>query len=134
MLAHLALIGILQSAPQPGASPEAVITPQPAATAASANAEDPKVTKIAREQYDAFAKGNLDKSDYSVPIPAGAIAQVQAGLDALGPVKSVKFLGSMAMNGSMMYQYEFTCAKGAAIETLSLKDGKIDGIYFKPAQ
>lgn len=134
MLVHLALIGILQTAPHPGTSPEAVITPQPAATSTPVASEDPKITKIARDQYDAFAKGNIDTSQYSVPIPAGAIAQVQAGLSALGAVKTVTFLGSRSMSGSMMYQYKFTCANGAAIETLALKDGKIDGIYFKPAQ
>lgn len=133
MLAHLLLVAALQStaAPAPAASASPAAT---ASTAPAAPAEDPKVTKIARDQYDEFASGKVDQSMYPQPVPANAIAQVQAGLSSLGAVKTVTLVKTMAVKGSQVYVYKFTCANGAAIETLALKAGKISGIYFAPAQ
>ncbi|HLI95213.1 MAG TPA: hypothetical protein VKT72_03880 [Candidatus Baltobacteraceae bacterium] len=127
MLALLTLVAALQASPAPAST----TTSPPAATAP---AEDPAITKLARAQYDAFSSGKLDASQYSVPIPQDAITQVQAGLTSLGPVKSVQFVKSVAVKGSNVYVYKFTCANGAALEQLSVKDGKINGIYFRPVQ
>jgi hypothetical protein len=96
--------------------------------------EDPSITKLVREQFDAFVAGKIDTSQYSVPIPAASLAQAHAGLAALGAVKSVRFVESRPISGSMVYAYKFVCANGAVYEQLSVKDGKIDGIYFAPAQ
>jgi hypothetical protein len=132
LLAHLLLVAALQSSPAPAAS----TAPVPAASSVPAPAptEDPNVIKLARAQYDAFASGKVDQSLYPQPVPAAAIAQVQAGLSSLGAVKSVTLVKTTSVQGSQVYVYKFTCANGAAIETLALKDGKISGIYFSPAQ
>jgi hypothetical protein len=129
MLALLTLTAALVASPAP-ATPAAV--PTPASTAAST--EDQAITKLARQQYDAFAAGKIDQSQYSVTIPQNAIAQVQSGLAALGAVKRIDFIKNAEVMGSMVYVYKFTCANGAAIEQLSVKDGKINGIYFRPVQ
>lgn len=36
--------------------------------------------------------------------------------------------------GSRVYVYKFACANGAAVQQISIKDGKINGIYFRPAE
>lgn len=133
MLALLTLVAALEASPAPAASPAA---PAAAASAAPAPAvtEDPAITKLAREQYDAFAAGKVDQSQYSAAVPQAAISQVQAGLTSIGAVKSVAFVKGSTLAGSMVYVYKFTCAKGAAYEQIAVKDGKIDGIYFVPAQ
>ncbi len=129
MVASLALLAALVTAPSPAPS----VSPAPQASAA-APAEDPAITKLAREQYDAFAAGKVDATKYSAAIPADAIAQVQAGLTALGPVKSVILLRTVSSAQGTVYVYKFIAENGAALEQLSVKDGKIDGIYFMPAK
>lgn len=129
MLALLTLAAVLQSSPAPAASAAPSASAAPAALA-----EDPAVTKLARAQYDAFASGKIDASQYSVPIPHSAIAQVQADLSALGPIKNVMFLQAAKLAAGTVYVYEFACQNGAVLEQLSVKDGKINGIYFRPAQ
>lgn len=132
MLALLTLAAALEASPAPAAAPSA-----PPAAASSAPApsqpEDPNITKLAREQFDAFVAGKLDPSQYSITVPKRSIAQAQAGLSSLGAIKSVTFMESAPIQGSMVYAYKFTCANGAVLEQLSVKDGKINGIYFAPA-
>ncbi len=125
MLAHMLLLAALQTTP----SPAATTAPAPSA---AATREDPAITKIVRAQYDAFAAGKVDASQYSISVPQNAIAQVQAGLASAGAVKSVTFLKMAALPQGTVYAYKFTCANGAVIEQISLKDGKINGIYFRP--
>ncbi len=129
MLALLTMVAVLQASPAPAST-----TSSPPAAAATAPAEDPAITKLARAQYEAFASGKVDQTQYAQAVPQNAIAQVQAGLTALGPVKSVELVKTAVVKGSNVYLYKFTCANGAAMETLAVKDGKIDGIYFRPAQ
>lgn len=134
MLALLTLVAALEASPAPAASPAA---PTPAASAAPAPAatEDPSITKLAREQYDAFLAGKLDPSQYSVTIPKHSVQMAHLGLTTLGAVKSVTFVESAPINGSMVYAYKFTCANGSIYEQLSVdKNGKVNGIYFAQAQ
>lgn len=131
MLAAAFLIALLAGtpAPQPSATPAAAApapSPQPAG--------NPAVGKLAREQFDAFLSGKIDAAQYSVSIPSAALGQVQAFLSALGPVKSVTLVQKAAIGGSTVYVYRFICANGSVLEQLSLKDGKINGIYFRPVE
>ena len=129
MLALLTLAAALSASPSPAASPSAAPAPT-----SSAPAENPAITKLANEQFDDFAAGKVNVSEYSVKIPKDALAQVQAGLSSAGAVKSVTLVKQMDVMGSTVYVYRFTCANAAVLEQLSLKDGKINGIYFAPAQ
>lgn len=131
MLALLTLLAAIEASPAPATSPAAA-TPAASAAPAAAPAEDPAITKLAREQFDAFVAGKLDPSQYSVTIPKHSIAMAHAGLSALGAVKSVTFMESAPIQGSMVSVYKFTCADGAVLEQISVKDGKINGIYFAP--
>ena len=130
MIALLTLLAAIQASPAPAA--RATSAPAAAATAAPAPSEDPNVTNIARAQYDAFASGNVDQSLYPQPIPPETIAKVKTALTSLGAVKSVRLVRTMSVNGADGYVYEFTCANGAVLEGLALKDGKIAGIRFSP--
>lgn len=132
MLAAIALIALVQAAPTPGSTgTPAGAAPLPSATPTA----NPAMGKLARQQFDAFASGKIDLSQYSVAIPKDAVAQVQAFLSALGPVQAVDLIQSGKANADTLYVYRFTCENGAALEQLSIKaNGKIDGIYFRPVQ
>lgn len=132
MLALLTLVAALEASPAPAASPSAA--PAASSAPAASQPEDPNITKLAREQFDGFVAGKLDPSQYSVTVPKHSIAQAQAGLSSLGAIKSVVFMESAPVQGSIVYVYKFTCANGAVLEQLSVKDGKINGIYFAGAQ
>lgn len=131
MLTILGLIVALQVSPMPS------VTETPAAAAPLPGpqpTDNAAVGKIAREQFYAFASGKVDATLYSMPIPKSVMPQVQAFLSALGPVKNVTLVQSEKMGESLVYVYKFTCENGATLEQLSIKDGKIDGIYFRPVQ
>ena len=89
--------------------------------------------EIARAQFEAWASGKIDKSAYSIDLPADAVAQLHEILPALGPIQSVALVTHASLPGGSVYIYRFTCKNGSALEQISFKDGKINGIYFKPA-
>lgn len=131
MLAGLALIAALQATPIPAAGgTPAAAAPLPTATPTA----NPAVDRLARAQFSAFATGKIDASQYSVAIPKNVMPQVQAFLTALGPVNTVDLIQSQRMGADTIYVYRFTCQNGAVLEQLSIKDGKIDGIFFRPVQ
>lgn len=127
MFAYAALILALQTTPAPSPSPTpAAAAPLPAPLPT----DNPSVARLAREQFYAFASGKIDTSLYSTDIQSAP--QAQAFLSALGAVKNVVLLQTAKMGESDVYVYKFTCENGAALEQLSLKGGKIDGIVFRP--
>lgn len=131
MIALLALLLALQATPSPAASDtpaDAAPVPSPAPT------DNPEIAKLARAQFSAFKSGKIDTSQYSVAIPKDALPQVQAYLSELGPIQNVTLVQSAKINGAAVYVYKFSCQNGAALEQLSVKDGKINGIYFRPVQ
>ncbi len=136
MIALLTMLAALAASPAPSASPDAAASPARAASAApsATPAENAAMAKLARAQFDAFAAGKIDKSRYSIDVPAASMAQVQLGLSSLGAVKSQTLLKTEQLAQGKVYVYRFTCERGAAIEQFSIKDGKINGIYFAPAQ
>lgn len=131
MIALAALILSLQATPTPAPS----VTPVGAAPVPSPLPSDnAAIGKIARAQFYAFAAGKIDPAQYSISIPPQAMPQAQAFLSSLGPVENVSLVQNAKMGESDVYVYKFTCQNGAALEQLSLKNGKIDGIYFRPVQ
>jgi hypothetical protein len=131
MIALAALILALQAtpAPSPSATPVgAAPVPSPLPT------DNPAIGKLAREQFYAFVAGKVDPSQYSISIPTQAMPQARAFLSSLGPVVNVTLVQSTKMDDSDVYVYKFTCQNGAALEQISIKNGKIDGIYFRPVQ
>lgn len=128
MLALLALLSALQASPAPAASAAATS----AATASPAPLPtDPE--QLARQQFAAFASGNVDARWYSAPLPAGAVDQVKTYLQGLGAIKSVALVKTADTPYGKAYVYKFTCTNGAVLEQLVAKGGVIQGIYFRPA-
>jgi predicted Abi (CAAX) family protease len=135
MLHIFALIFGLEATPSPAPSPSPSGTPAAAAPLPTPLPTDnAAVSKMAREQFYAFAAGKIDGSQYSIEIPKDVMPQTQAFLSALGDVKSVTLVQSTKMGDSDVYVYKFTCANGAALEQLSVKNAKINGIFFRPVQ
>lgn len=133
MLASAALIIALQATPTPIPSPSG--TPAAAQPVPSPLPTDnPTVAKLARDQFYAFASGRIDSSLYSIEIPKDALPQVQAFLTELGPIESLQLVQSTKTGESTVYVYQFNCQNGGALEQISLRNGKIDGIFFRPVQ
>lgn len=128
----IALITLIVAYQTSTPSPPPALTATPSAIASPV--EDPSITKLARQQFNSIVAGKIDKTQYSIAIPASALSRAQAGLAKFGPVQKVEFLKSLLLAQGTVYVYRFTCQKGAVIEQISLKGGKINGIYFAPAQ
>lgn len=100
--------------------------------------ENPAVTKIAREQFEAWKSGKLDLTAYTsgaqVYFTADVKSQVKAALNSLGDLRSFTYDGSRpAQNGIYVETYRITGAKGSALELIHLDDaGRIDSIFFAP--
>lgn len=136
MIASLALLAALQATPPPLApvdTPAPIFSPAPAVpgTPAASGVKDPE--KLARDQFAAWSAGKVDKSLYAFDIPQSAIDQVHQALPSLGAVIGVALATHADVAQGDVYIYKFTCANGAVLEQLSLKDGKINGLSFKPA-
>ena len=138
MIASLALLAALQQSPPPLSSetPAPIFSPAPnvgtTSPPAASGVKDPE--KLARDQFAAWSAGKIDKSLYTFDIPQSAIDQVHAALPSLGAVVGVALATHADVPQGDVYIYRFTCANGSVLEQLSLKDGKINGIFFKPAQ
>ena len=123
---------ILARADAAPASPSPVASPSPAASA------DPAQTAKARAEYDAWAAGKPDMSHYIAGASAeltAAIPQVQAYLQAIGPVKTFAFQRTTTAQGMTVAIYLATAEKGSAQELISWDAaGKIQLIFFHPGQ
>lgn len=109
----------------------------PASPSAVASA-DPAQTAKARAEYDAWAAGKPDMSRYIAGASAqltAAIPQVEASLQAMGPVKTFAFQRTTTAHGMTVAIYLATAEKGAAQELISWDAaGKVQLIVFRPAQ
>ena len=66
-------------------------------------------------------------------VPQSTIDQVRQLLVAMGPIISLTLVSHVNAPLGSVYVYRITCRNGAALEQISFKDGKINGLYFKPA-
>ena len=125
----------------------ALVPPSPAQLAAerkrdsvSAPGEDTAITAAARAEYERWREGKVDFSRYDATmraaLSAAAINQVSAGLAAAGQPTAFIFTGKTAVpnNAGTLYNYRVITPKGAVVYAYGLDpDGKIGGIWFKPA-
>jgi hypothetical protein len=102
--------------------------PQPRATAVVSLPSDPK--EIARSQFIAFATGVVDEALFTNPPDAQTIAAARALLLSVGRMKSIEHLPRSDSRAGEGYAFKFTCEHGSALETFTVKDGKITGISF----
>lgn len=134
MLALLTFIAALQASP--AAAPSAVPAPTAAASPA-ASAEDPATTKIAVRELAAWQAGKPDWSHYVQSIPNATVQQVQSFLGGLGSITGPTFLKRVQPPGApfALSVYSLKGTNASALMLLHVSDaGKIDLIYFRPAQ
>ncbi len=103
----------------------------------SPGSEDPKVTALARVQFEALREGAIDPSLYSAKVAAGmtpaVLAQVKQFLSTYGPPRGLVFFGTSHVGEFDVYVYKVDCERGAIRETISLDaQGKVGGIYVAP--
>lgn len=135
MLTLLTLVAVLQASPQSSTAPSPVPTASAAASAAST--EDPATTKIAKQELAAWQAGKPDWSHYAQSIPDATVAKVHTFLSSLGTVSSVTFLQKVQPQGAPVpvSVYLVKGANANAYLIIHVNDaGKVDGIFFKPAQ
>lgn len=119
MLPLLTLVAALQASPAPSPT------------------ENPAVTKMAQTELAAWEAGKPDWSHYIQSIPDATVKQVQAFLATLGAVKSVTFAQTVQPQGLPvpLSVYSVKAEKANAYLLIHVNDaGKIDEIFFKPAQ
>ncbi|HEX5274428.1 MAG TPA: hypothetical protein VFW34_04065 [Candidatus Rubrimentiphilum sp.] len=116
------------SPPPADNSPPPLPPPKPAP-------EDPKIRKIALQQFVAWQGGALDRSRYSDDVNAQLSDDVldasEKALAALGALQSATFDGISQAKGIHVYVYTMKCEHGTIDMKFALQpDGKIALVFF----
>lgn len=103
----------------------------------SPGAEDPKVTALARAQFEALAQGRIDPALYTSEMVTGmtpaALSKVRGFLTPFGAISRMTFFGKSHSGNYDTYVYKVECQHGAVRQTISLDaTGKIAGLYVAP--
>jgi hypothetical protein len=120
-------------------------TPAPAPAATATNpplpspqptAEDPKVRKVAIQQFLAWQQGTIDRSLYSDAVNADLTDEVMdrgtKTLANLGALEHAVFRGVSHARGALFYVYRMQCEHGAVdMEFAFGPDGRIGLIFFE---
>jgi D-alanyl-D-alanine carboxypeptidase len=106
----------------------------------SAPGEDPAITAAARAEYERWRAGKVEMSRYDATMRAAltdaTVQQVASGLAALGAPTAFVFTGKQTLpnNAGTAYTYRVIAPNGNVAYVYSVDpDGKIGGIWFKPA-
>jgi CubicO group peptidase (beta-lactamase class C family) len=99
--------------------------------------EDPKITALARAQFDALRSGTLERSAFTAAmndaLTPELIERARASLADLGPAFRFTFVSRSKQGTVDTYVYKIDCTQGAARELLTVDAaGKIAGLYFRP--
>lgn len=118
-----------QDSPAPVAGNPPVPSPKP-------TAEDPKIHKLAVQQFLAWQSGAVDRSLYSDRVNADMTDELMdkgtKTLANLGALQSAQFQGIAAAKGVNFYVYKMTCSNGTIQMDFALDpDGKIGLIFFE---
>jgi hypothetical protein len=116
------------SAPPVQNAPPPLPSPKPAA-------EDPKIRKIALQQFVAWQGGAVDRTRYSDDVNAQLSDEVldasEKALAALGALQTATFKGISTAKGIRVYVYTMTCEHGSIDMKFALQpDGKIALVFF----
>lgn len=116
------------SAPPLENSPPPLPSPKPAR-------EDPKIRKLAVQQFVAWQGGTVDRSRYSDDVNAqvsdDVLDQSEKALAALGALQTATFKGISTAKGIHVYVYTMTCEHGSIDMKFALQpDGKIALVFF----
>ncbi len=116
------------SAPPADNSPPPLPSPKPAP-------EDPKIRKLAVQQFVAWQGGTVDRTRYSDDVNAqlsdDVLTASEKALAALGALQSATFRGVSLAKGIRVYVYTMTCEHGSIDMKFALQpDGKIALVFF----
>jgi hypothetical protein len=125
----------------PSASPSAAASALPADNAPpplpspKPAKEDPKIRKIALQQFVAWQGGAVDRTRYSDDVNAQLSPDVldasEKALAALGALQTATFKGISEAKGIHVYVYTMTCEHGSIDMKFALQpDGKIALVFF----
>lgn len=118
----------------PAASPAATSSPPPLPSPQPAP-DDPKIHKLAVQQFLAWQQGTVDRNLYSDDVNAQLSDQVldtaEKSLAGMGGLQLVAFRGISSAKNVNVYVYHMTCEHGAVDMDFALQpDGKIALIFF----
>ncbi|HEV3154298.1 MAG TPA: hypothetical protein VGZ02_10880 [Candidatus Baltobacteraceae bacterium] len=121
-----------EATPEP--SPAATETPVPLPSPVPV-AEDPKVHKLAVQQFLAWQQGQIDRALYSNDVNGqlsdDVISEAAKTLANMGALQSATFKGISHAKQGDLYVYHMTCDRGSVDMDFSLDpSGKILRIYF----
>jgi hypothetical protein len=121
-----------QAAPSPSPaatqSPPSIPSPQP-------TAEDPKIHKLAVQQFLAWQQGQIDRTVYADQIGTqltdDVVSEASKALANLGALQSATFRGISHAKQGDLYVYHMACDRGAVDMDFAVDPkGKILSIYF----
>jgi hypothetical protein len=109
-------------------SPPPLPSPKPAP-------DDPKIHKLAVQQFVAWQGGTVDRTRYSDDVNAQLSDDVldasEKALAALGALQTATFRGISQAKGIHVYVYTMTCEHGSIDMKFALQpDGKIALVFF----
>lgn len=116
------------ASPAPAESPPPLPSPRPAP-------DDPKIHKLAVQQFLAWQQGTVDRTVYSDDVNAQLNDQTldtaEKSLAGLGGLQTAMFRGISKAKNVNVYVYHMTCEHGAVDMDFALQpDGKIALIFF----
>jgi hypothetical protein len=99
-------------------------------------AEDPKIHKLAVQQFLAWQSGTVDRSLYSDQVNGDMTDEVMdrgtKTLANLGGLQQAQFQGISSAKGATFYVYKMVCQNGTVMMDFALDpDGKIGLIFFE---
>jgi hypothetical protein len=117
------------SEPAPAVTNPPIPSPKP-------TAEDPKIHKLAVQQFLAWQTGAIDRDLYSERVNGELTDDLMdkgtKTLANLGPLQNVQFQGISAARGANLYVYKMVCSRGTIQMDFSIDpDGKIGLIFFE---
>lgn len=121
-----------QSVPAPSPAPTDAPPPVPEPKPAP---DDPKMHKLAVQQFLAWQAGTVDRSRYSDDVNAQLNDELldasEKAVAGLGALQSTTFRGISDAKGVKIYVYRMVCEHGSIDMKFALQpDGKIALIFF----
>jgi hypothetical protein len=137
-VAGLALAGgapVHAQSPAPAESAEPVETPPPIPKPVP-TADDPKIHKLAVQQFLAWQTATVNRDLYSDTVNGelsdDVLDRATKTLANLGALQTVEFQGISKAKQASLYVYKMTCANGSVQMDFSLEpSGKIGLIFFE---
>jgi hypothetical protein len=124
-----------QAQPSPSPAPSAVETQEPLPSPVP-TAEDPKIHKLAVQQFLAFQQGQLDRTLYEDQVNGeltdDVVDRASKALANMGALQAAVFRGISHTKQGDLYVYHMACDRGSVDMAFSLDPkGLIQVIFFQ---